>query len=291
MSGSDTSTALDATEPAFSNLRAMLSNSSVTSTGFMRPDAMLAIVLLSTGDDTSDRNICTGAFGSQGSGGDGVCDLIGLARNGTHPSKVCGTSGANASPDCNNYETSITPYVNFLQGFKGPGNSAQVKFFPVVASGNHLNSDCAGGTNAFDGARYRDMASRVGGQAFDICSTSIPTALTGIQADRTTLQLSFFTHFLFMDSQPDPASIVVFRNPGGDTSKQVVIPQDATNGWTFVGNITDQLTTSIGSPNAAPTLNRGSGWAVPAERLGHHRWLRRTASVQFNPSGTQNSSK
>jgi hypothetical protein len=285
LDGSDTSSALGGVEPGLQNLRGQLSDPSVgpTRSGFKRPDALLAIVLLSTGNDTSGRYFCSGPYGENG-GNDRPCDEITNARNGTHPNRVCGTTGSNPRPYCNNYEESLTVYTNYINWL---GSPSQVRFYPVVANGRHIRQDCAG-ANSFDGGRYRDVIRAVGGQSFDICTTPIPTALTGIAANLATLELTFFTHFLFMDQEPDPATIRVYRHPGGDASQRVEIFESQSDGWTFVGNLPGQNTTSIGSPSAERTLNFGSGWAVQLHGSGILSGSD-TATVEFRPAGLQNS--
>jgi hypothetical protein len=282
--------ASNGSEPALANLESMLNDYSMKSSGFLRPDAMLAVVLLSTGDDTSNRNMCTQANGhAQSDGWEGPCDLIHLDQQGGNPSLLCGTSGANPVPYCNNYYASLQPYETFLRHFKT--NSAQMRFFSVVAQQHYVSgNNCLAGTNAFLGQRYDDLSNYLGGQSFDICSTPIPNALQGIASNLTAIQLTFYTSYLFMAQQPDPATIVVYRNPGGDTSQAVEIPQDPNNGWTFAGNVSNVYTTSIGSPAATPTLNLGSGWAVQLHGSGIIGGTD-TATVQFKPLGAQNSAQ
>lgn len=300
LNGGDLSPSLDGTEPGFANLKTMLMDSTMTSTGFLRKDAVLAIVLLSTGDDTSGRNYCSGAYAASDdtAGMGAACDLIPIARNGTNPSLVCGTSGANPSPYCNNYQASLQPYANFLVSLKGGGNSSQVRFYPVVSAEHQVTGENCGatngpgtGTNAFMGQRYQDILSspyNVNGQSFDICTIPIPTVLTNIASNLSAVQLNFYTSYLFMAQQPNPSTIVVYRNPGGDTSQAVEIPQDPNNGWSYAGDVTNVYTTAIGSASATPTLNLGSGYAVQLHGTGILGGAD-TATVQFTPAGIQNS--
>lgn len=287
LSGANTSTALQGAEPGLSNLYTMLSDSSMTSTGFLRPDAMLAIVLLSTGDDTTGRNYCSGNY-AQVDGWEGPCDLISLAKNGSNPSIVCGHAGANASPYCNNYQSSMQPYENYIANYKGAGNSNKIRIYPVVSNEHRVTGLACMGTNAFLGQRYQDLANFVGGQSFDICTTPIPNVLDSIAQNLSTIQLNFYTSYLFIAQNPDPTSIVVWRNPGGDASQRVQIPQDANNGWTYAGYVSNVFTTSIGSPTAPASLNQGSGYAVQLHGSGLIGGTD-TATVDFKPNGSQNS--
>jgi hypothetical protein len=290
--GSGYQGATNANEPALKNIRNMLNDPSVVNSGFLRDDAILAIVLLSTGDDTSERNMCTTANGhASSSGQDNACDLIGVDQNGGQPRIACGQSGANNSPYCNNYESSLTPYKAFFEYYKGSGNKDQIRLYSVVATQHYASgSACLGGTNAFLGQRYLDMSSFLAGQSYDICTQPIPNVLNGIAANLETIQLDLYTSYLFMEQEPDPSTITVYLNPGGDVSRAVQMPQSAYNGWTFAGNVSNVYTTAIGDRSATPTLNIGSGWAVKLNGNGMIRGSD-TATVTFKPAGLQNSSQ
>ena len=283
-------------EPGLANVAQMLADSSMTSTGFMRPDALLAVVLLSTGDDTSGRNYCSGPY-AQTDGYAASCDLIGIAMNGTNPSIPCGEAGANPVPYCNNYTSSLTTYERAIAGAKGYGNSAMIKFYSVVSAEHQVTGENCGatngpgtGTNAFAGTRYEATAGYLGGQSYDICTVPIPNALQGIAANLTNTQLYLYTSYLFMAQQPNPATITVYRNPGGNTANAVLIPQDPNNGWSFAGDVNNVFTTAIGSPTATPTLNQGSGWAVQLHGSGILSGSD-TATVNFTPAGATNSAQ
>jgi hypothetical protein len=297
LDGAHISSDLGGDEPGLHNLRRMLTDSSMTDTGFLRPDALLAIVLLSTGDDTSERNFCGGSYASNGSSGAASCDLIPYAQNGTRPNIPCGESRvingvtyyANQSPFCNNAAPTLSVYRDFLTNFKGPGNSSLTRFYPVVSSTKHVSDGQCMGANAFAGGRYETLASQLGSRSFDICSMPIDTALTGIAANLASVELTFFTHFLLMSQEPNPATIHVYRNPGGDTSQRVEIPEDALNGWSFSGHqISDQFTISVGDANSPLVLNKASGWAVELHGSGIVGGVD-TATVEFTPAGLQNS--
>lgn len=288
LDGSQLSSDLGGDEPGLHNVRRMLTDPSMKGTGFLRPDALLAIVLLSTGDDTSERNLCDGQYASNTKSGAASCDLIRYALNGTNPSIPCGQPGANPSPYCNNAAPTLAVYRDFFSSFKGPGNSSLTRFYPVVSPTKHVSDGMCMGANAFAGGRYQTLASQLNSRSFDICSMPIETALTGVAANLATLELTFYTHFLFMSEEPNPATIHAYRNPGGDTSQRVEIPQDDLNGWSFVGQVSNQFTISVGSPSSAPVLNLGSGWAVQLHGSGIVGGAD-TATVEFTPAGLQNS--
>jgi hypothetical protein len=56
------------------------------------------------------------------------------------------------------------------------------------------------------------------------------------------VKLSFRKKFLVMGTEPNPATIKVVRYINGESSRAEVIPQNPTNGWTYVGYRTNQNT-------------------------------------------------
>jgi hypothetical protein len=270
LNGDDTSNAKNGNEPGLANLKQMLQDSSIVTSGFLRHDALLAIVIVGTGEDTSNRNICSY------NGSYWPCDLVPTNND----SIVCGQPGANPSPNCNNEAASFAPYQTFLQGYKG--NLQQIRMYSMVSKYRWTGGGCMG-ANTFAGTRYQKMASALGGLNFDICSVPITTALDSIASNLNTVKLNFRQHYLFMDQQPEPSSIVVWRNPGGDKSKRVQIPQSSSNGWSFAGNVTNVY--AIDYP---AQMNLSSGWAVMLngsyEITGSD-----TGTVEFTPYGATNS--
>jgi hypothetical protein len=88
---------------------------------------------------------------------------------------------------------------------------------------------------------------------------------------------------LFISQDADPSSIKVTRYNGGDASQATTIPQDAINGWTYVGSVSNVYAIDYPVP-----MNLSSGFAIKlngsAKISGND-----TTEVDFKPAGAQDS--
>ncbi len=117
---------------------------------------------------------------------------------------------------------SFQQYKNLIKNVKG--NLSPLKFYSVVSM--NLVDNCQGG-RAFRGKRYMDMSDALGSKYYDICAGG----LTGVMNDianqmQVTVQTYVFNYVLL---EGEPASINSVKKNGQS------LPQDATNGWTYVG--------------------------------------------------------
>lgn len=250
-------------EPAFANINSQLRHSSMTSTGFLRSDAMLAVITLSTGDDNTELNTCVRSDGYQGP-----------CNDPTIGAPVCTTPGQTG---CNNEQQTFNKYKSLIQGVRP--NPAQLKFYAAIANQKHSQGGCRG-ANTFSGYRYKNMASALGGASFDLCTQPLGQILDSVGANLQSLRFSLRTRYLFIAQEPkNDDSLKVWRNPGGNAAARVAIPRDRShvNGWDFVGNVSNVYT--IDSP---VNLNLASGWAIelygPARITGND-----TAKVEYEP--------
>lgn len=213
--------ALNGMEPGFNNIVNAL-KTTFTGTGFIRNDAILAIVYFGNGNDTSGFTAC---FREDG------------------------------RPDvCPGPSSSVSYHHDQIAAIKG--NASLIKFYAARAP---ITSPCyeQSRSNALNVNRYEQMAYSFGGQAYDICSQSIVQVLSGIESQLETIKGSNTTRYLFTDREPNPSTIRVLRYVGGDTTHSVEIPQSDVNGWTFAGFVTNVF--AIDSPIP---LNLSSGWAI-----------------------------
>jgi hypothetical protein len=211
-------------EPGFISIRdALLSKiHSPKETNFLRDDAMLVILVVGNGDDTSGVNFCNL--------GDGV-------------SRYCNDGSK---------ESSFEYYKNQFLGLKN--NQAKLlKFYSAVSKTS--TSTCLGGSAKL-GSRYMDMATTLGGASYDVCSQGISGALEGMAGNLQAQRASFRTRYIFFDQEPNVDTITVGKYVGGDMNNEVQIPHDATNGWTYAGHITDY---AIDQP---ALMDRRTGYAV-----------------------------
>ena len=196
--------------------------SGASGTGLFRPDALLVVLVIGNGQDTSQVNYCLRP--------DGVT--------------VPCMDGSDA--------TSFSYYQSQFQTIRP--NPAQVKFYAAVAGVQ--SSNCLGG-RSYIGSRYQRMASALDGASYDICSQPISSVLGSLAQNLHGKKLAYRSRYLFVGQDPDPNSIQVTRYSGGDKSLSSIIPHDALNGWTYEGYLTDVYT--IDSPILT---NKGSGYAI-----------------------------
>ncbi|MBL7716190.1 MAG: hypothetical protein JNL01_12065 [Bdellovibrionales bacterium] len=167
---------LGSIEPGLSNMKTTI-ETRFPGTGFLRSDAMLAVVVLSTGEDTS----CTS--------GSGVC---------------AGTS----------YDSSVVnTYRDYLVNKKG-GNATAVRFYSAVSTYRISNGTCMG-YNSYAGNRYKNMANSLGGAQYDICSQDMGGILNDIASNLSATQLLFRTRYLVIGQAPEVSTITVTKNMNG----------------------------------------------------------------------------
>lgn len=244
---------LNGREPAFQNLRTALTARSQTA-DFLRDDAMLAVVLVSNGEDTSGINYCDR--------GDGIV-------------VPCNDGSAASS------------YNTYLNAFRGLKNSAEkIKMYSVVSpitANSHTATTCLGG-NAFQGNRYRAMAEDLGGKAYNLCSTPIASVFSDLKEVLKAERLEFRTRYLFLAQAPDLTTLKVTKYIGGNAANAVDVPQSATNGWTYIG-----YQSNVASIDYPSFMNVGSGYTIELHgtaRLNGDD----TAKIYFKQEGAQNGS-
>jgi hypothetical protein len=183
------------------NQAEFLTRSDVQS-NFLRPDALLAVITLSNGEDRS---------------------------YGTPPAP--GTTGAWT------YNTSqMNAAISAIHSVKStPG---LVKYYAMV---NHLNLSCRG-AGTWSGIRYETFADSIGGGKVDICTVPLASAFSAVAQNIQGTPLPFRRNFLTIASEPKEGTVRVIRYANGDTNSPVEIQEDPTNGWTYSGYLTNQAT-------------------------------------------------
>jgi hypothetical protein len=177
-------------ERAFSSFQVTLQSSNNAS--FHRPDAFLAIVILSDEDDFSDE-----------------------------------TRGENSGIDHNyndpNLDT-VASYESFLDSFTGSQSPAtrtwNVSAIAVLDSAC-LASHGHDAPTTIIGQRYIQLANDSDGVLGSVCDTSYADSLNLISDKIIELSTQFA-----LSRVPDPSTIVVTVNGS-------IVPEDATNGWTY----------------------------------------------------------
>jgi hypothetical protein len=145
--------------------------------GFIRPDAALAVIVLSNADDLEGVGYTTR--------NDGV-----VVRD------------YNTSAE----QTSFNNYYSYFSTLKG--SSMLSKFYPVVvnSSGSCLNG--------YYGKRYVEMANALSSRAYNICNGELNSSLNDIkqQLVAVTQAIRFNYVVISADRQPVVSSIKVFKN-------------------------------------------------------------------------------
>jgi hypothetical protein len=192
-------------------------------TSFLRSDAMLAVITLSNGDDRTLTATINGA-----------ADTVGewtTAWNGNQYTRL----DANFASE----------FANNLIALKS-NEAALVKYYSLVA---HLNTDCQG-YGSWSGLNYESAAAALGGQAIDICTQPLTSALAAVTANLQTQKLSFEKDYLVIGNAPNVATIVVTKISGGVST---TLTQNDPNGWTYAGYLSNVPTIDAPIPMANAT--------------------------------------
>ena len=280
-------TSLNGMEPGLENIRLQLKNH-MGASNFHRPDAMLVVIVVGNGNDTSGVKICRRFDGVEA-----PCELSGMGGSSStlatcaslpsslrdsfgNPTVTCvsscgGTPGLSVANNCSpgalaSNPGNLTPgtyayarefYKQELQTLRP--SSSQVKLYAAVSTQSG-SSNCYGAAS-FAGTQYISTASSLGGTSHNICSSGAASVLESIRSSLQVQKMALRTIYLMMDGEPDVSSIRVVRYIDGDRNRPEEIQQSATNGWTYAGLIVDQprVVTDTANPVA---MNRATGYAV-----------------------------
>ena len=259
-------------EPGFSTISNFL-YSRLGASKFLRNDALLVILNISNGEDTSLVNFCTRA-----DGGTWPCENEGLS--------VCVDKPDGSRdprwPLCASKEWSYQKYLNWFKGFKG--SAAKIRMYSAVAGKNY--DSCLGGI-AYRGARYQRMATDLGGTSYDVCKTQISSVLSDMSTQLQAVKLAFVRGFLVISRQPALESLTVTKFINGDVNSPITIPQSAVNGWTFKGQLS--TTNSVYLIESPVQMNQAtSGYAIQLNGTAKLQGAD-TAEVTYKPFGAQDS--
>lgn len=243
----DVNTSVGGSELGFKNVYESL-NASRGDNYFLRPDSLLAVLVVGNGDDTTDY------------------------------------VDASSFPGEHHYDANASraSSAQWLTNFRSlRSNPSQFKFYAHVSPGNvsrcALLSSASKDIPAEHGERYIRMAQDSGGQAYDVCNVAIGSALADLSRQLQVTKVAYRTRFVIVsDSEHavDGSSIAeVRKNSGCGDKTGTVIPQSSTNGWTFAGLINNQY--AITSPIQA---NPVSGYAI---ELHGNAMLSGTESLQI----------
>lgn len=211
LSKNDISSGTNGQEKGFETISHVLKNKA-QNTNFLRDDALLVVLVVGNGNDTSGVNLCPRS-------GDGLM--------------VPCSDGSAAS--------SLSQFRQDFQAMKP--SASQFKLYAAVAG----NTQCLG-ASAFVGSRYIQMAKDTGGEHYNICSTSVTSVLDGLSTHLHQQRGAFRTRYIFIEQDAERSSIVVTKYVGGNPNQAVNIPEDPNNGWTYAGKVENVHAISEPSP-------------------------------------------
>lgn len=245
----------------------------IPGTTFLRDDALLVMMVVGNGQDTSRVNIC---YRNDGNGYEysAPCDLLNAPA-----CKSISEAGA-PGKTCASGNISLDYYQQKLSALRPSKN--QIKFFAAVSPYTYSSGTCRG-SGAYPGTRYINMASRLNGKSYNICTQTVSSILHDLSSSLQSTKLNMETRYLFIQQEPDVSTIEVTRYVNGNTDNPVIIPRDPENGWTYIGY--QEHLYAIDSPIP---LNLSSGYAL--ELHGTGKLIGEdSASVKYLPKGIQNS--
>jgi hypothetical protein len=232
-------------ERSFQSMQAALESSLDSNSinyGFHRPDAFLAVILVSDEDDFSHpgtSHIQANYSPNHGRTWNEIWRYGSSSSGSYSPSTSCGgaCSPTGSYGIRQYYENLVFPtqtvdpisvYTNYLDQFTGymnvPGVERRysVSSFAIRAY-DQANSTCGAGFGGMIGIRLEQLALATGGVAADLCG-NFADELTLIQDQILNLLVKFY-----LDRRPQPATIKVYVN--GE-----LIPEASANngeGWTY----------------------------------------------------------
>jgi hypothetical protein len=263
LSQSDINSFNNGQEPTFEKIRKALYEN--TSNTFLRPDALLVIIAMGNGNDTSGVTYCKRSDGY-------LAQAEQLSPTSIIPNSCVRDGQSVAYAQTGN--SSLSNYQTLFENAKLiPG---MTKFYSVVSQ---QTGYCLG-SNSFAGTRYNQMALNLGGGIFNICYQSISTVLDQMAASLHATRLGFRQRFVPLPHQPEVSTIKVTKSSNGQT---ITIPQDAVNGWTYAGYLTD-----VPLIEWPTEMNKATGFMIElhgsAKIVGDE-----VIDIQSKPAGVSNS--
>jgi hypothetical protein len=205
-----------------------LSRSSFTSSGFLRSDAALAVIVVSNGQDLSginpnNKGSCYDGYGNYNPSAFPQIDYCNANGSGTYE----------VNTYANSLSSSYNSFANYFAQVRG--SSLLAKFYSIVSPST--TSGCYG-SYAMAGTRYISMSQQFNSSTGNLCNSSgFSTVLNDIRSNLHAVTTAIKFNYAVVSTQYEPlvSSITVQKNG-------VTIPQSDTNGWSYVGYLSNQPT-------------------------------------------------
>lgn len=165
-------------DKGFQTIYSSLMQSSINTSQFRRPDAALAVLVLSNGEDTSGVGYTLRSDKYE------YLDY-------DHPD-------------------SISSFISYKNSFASyfTGSASISRFFSVVSQ---HGGTCLG-HGSFEGRRYREMSEALGSISYDLCNGGIGVSLSSMSAQLQTVIEAFIFNYVVLKDKPVVSSIVIKKN-------------------------------------------------------------------------------
>ena len=191
----------DGKEPGLTNIGSALASLTVQQ-NFLRPEAILAIVVLSNGDDTSE------------------------AQSVTYPFLAPGTVNSTI--------------ISNIRNAKGPALAGSVHLIPVVSQ--NYNSACLGGVAHPATRYANAASQIGGHTLINICTTPMASALAQVQAQVSTIQLNYVKRYVQLtNGRPNESSISIVKKASSGAMITVPKSVNGSDGWVYLGEVTEPM--------------------------------------------------
>lgn len=189
----------DGLKPGLQNQMDFLSRGDVKS-DFLRSDAMLAMITISTSKDTSNGHWTTSI----------------------NADNSYWEANSNDATFLNQAQATILNAKN--------GLSSLVRYYAIVSQQQRMNFSCRG-TNSTPGSRYISFSERFNGASswsskFDLCNNTIAQTLDQVAASLKSERLNFRKDKLILNTEPDDATLAVFKLDAQGTPVQLTRNQN-----------------------------------------------------------------
>ncbi len=189
----------DGKEPGISNIGVALSSSNAQH--FLRPEAILAVVVLSNGDDTSE------------------------APSVTYPYLAPGTVSSGL--------------ISAIRNSKGSALAGSVHLIPVVSPS--YNNSCMGSIAHPATRYSNAAAQIGGHSLINICTTAMSSALAQVKAQVAAIKLTYVKRFIQIADRPNEATIVIVKHAADGSSITVPKSVNGSAGWVYLGNVSEPM--------------------------------------------------
>ena len=192
----------DGKEPGLSNIGSALASTTARQY-FLRKEAILAVVVLSNGDDSSEA--------------------VDYSAYPYLPPKQVSAS-----------------LISGIQNAKGAALASSIHLFPVASP--YGSSSCGAlrpGTTARPAVRYGNAGSRIGGHSvIDLCANSMNSVLAQIQTQVSAIKLNYVKRYIQIADRPNEDTIQVVKHAANGASISIPKSVNGSDGWVYLGQAT-----------------------------------------------------